>query len=45
VASGDLWLEPAGFKSNPGTDELALGTDKLAKMELPDWVHIGYAPH
>lgn len=40
-----MLLMGAGFKPNPGTDELMLGTDKLAKMELPDWVHIGYAPH
>lgn len=34
-----------GFKPNAGTDKLALGTDKLDKMELPDWVHVRYALH
>ena len=37
-----MLLMGAGFKPQPGTDELVLDSDRLASMELPDWVHIDY---
>jgi methoxymalonate biosynthesis protein len=37
-----MLLMAAGFKPQPGTDELVLDADRLATMELPDWVHINY---
>ncbi len=37
-----MLLMGAGFKPQPDTDELVLGADRLASMELPDWVHIDY---
>ena len=39
-----MLLMGAGFKSLPGTDQLVLTADKLAKIELPDWVHIKEQP-
>jgi len=39
-----MLLMSAGFKPKPDTDELVLGADHLTKVELPDWVHIGYRP-
>lgn len=38
-----MLLMAAGFKSQPGTDQLVLSTDQLARTELPDWVHISYS--
>jgi len=35
-----MLLLGAGFKPQIGTDELVLDADRLAKVELPDWVHI-----
>jgi len=37
-----MLLMGAGFKPQPGTDELVLDADRLMSMELPDWVHIDY---
>jgi methoxymalonate biosynthesis protein len=37
-----MLLMGAGFKSQPGIDELVLDADRLASAELPDWTHIGY---
>jgi FkbH-like protein len=37
-----MLLMGAGFKPRPGTNELVLDSDRLASMELPDWVHIDY---
>jgi methoxymalonate biosynthesis protein len=37
-----MLLVAAGFKPQPGTDELVLDADRLATMKLPDWVHINY---
>jgi hypothetical protein len=37
-----MLLLGAGFKPQPGTDELVLDARRLAKAELPDWAHIGY---
>jgi methoxymalonate biosynthesis protein len=37
-----MLLLGAGFKSQPGKDELVLDADRLASVELPDWTHIGY---
>ena len=32
----------AGFKPEASTDELVLYVDRLANVELPDWIHINY---
>ena len=45
ISNGDnrplrMLLLGAGFKPQPGTGQLLLTADKLAKIELPDWVHI-----
>jgi FkbH-like protein len=37
-----MLLMGAGFKPQSGTDELELAVDRLATMELPDWVHVEY---
>lgn len=37
-----MLLMGAGFKPQPGTDELILSADHLANMALPDWVHLNY---
>jgi FkbH-like protein len=37
-----MLLMGAGFKPQPGTDEVVLDSDQLESMELPDWVHIDY---
>lgn len=37
-----MLLMGAGFKPQPGTDELVLDADRMMNMELPDWVHIDY---
>lgn len=37
-----MLLMGAGFKPQPGTDELVIDSDRLASMELPDWVRIDY---
>ena len=37
-----MLLMGAGFKPQPGTDELVLDSDRLMSMELPDWVKIDY---
>jgi methoxymalonate biosynthesis protein len=37
-----MLLMGAGFKPQPGTDELVLDADQLTGMELPDWVNISY---
>ena len=37
-----MLLMGAGFKPQPGTDELVLDADRLMNLELPDWVHIDY---
>jgi FkbH-like protein len=37
-----MLLMGAGFKPQPGTDELVLDANQLAGMELPDWVNISY---
>lgn len=37
-----MLLMGAGFKPQPGTDELVLEGERLANRELPDWVHIDY---
>ena len=39
-----MLLMGAGFKPLPGTDQLLLTADKLAEIELPDWVHIKEQP-
>jgi FkbH-like protein len=39
-----MLLLGAGFKPQPGTDELVLDAQRLAKAELPDWAHINYQP-
>jgi FkbH-like protein len=35
-----MLLMGAGFKPRKGTDELILTTDKLASIEIPDWVSL-----
>jgi FkbH-like protein len=37
-----MLLMDAGFKPQPGTDELTLHADQLTRVKLPDWVHIQY---
>jgi methoxymalonate biosynthesis protein len=37
-----MLLMGAGFKPQPGTDELTLQADRLAGAKPPDWVHIQY---
>jgi methoxymalonate biosynthesis protein len=37
-----MLLMGAGFKTQPGTEELVLHADRLASVELPDWARIGY---
>ena len=37
-----MLLMGAGFKPQPGTDELVLDSDRLVDMALPDWVHLEY---
>jgi predicted enzyme involved in methoxymalonyl-ACP biosynthesis len=37
-----MLLMGAGFKPQPGTDELTLRADQLACTKPPDWVHIRY---
>jgi FkbH-like protein len=39
-----MLLMTAGFKPKPDSDELVMDAERLAKIELPDWVHIGYRP-
>jgi FkbH-like protein len=38
-----MLLMAAGFKRQPGADRLELSADRLARTELPGWVHISYA--
>lgn len=37
-----MLLLVAGFRPQPGTDALVLDADQLARLELPDWVHIRF---
>ncbi len=37
-----MLLMDAGFKPQPGTDELTLQADRLTGAKLPDWVHIQF---
>jgi FkbH-like protein len=37
-----MLLMDAGFKPQPGSDELTLRADQLTCVKLPDWVHIQY---
>jgi hypothetical protein len=39
-----MLLMGAGFKPQPGTDELVLNAERLAGLKLPDWINIGYCP-
>jgi methoxymalonate biosynthesis protein len=39
-----MLLMGAGFKPQPGTDELMLNAERLAGLKLPDWINIGYRP-
>ena len=32
-----------GFKSQAGSDQLVVDADQLARLELPDWVHVSYS--
>jgi predicted enzyme involved in methoxymalonyl-ACP biosynthesis len=37
-----MLLMAAGFTGQPGTDELTVSAEQLARMRLPDWVHLSY---
>jgi FkbH-like protein len=37
-----MLLMAAGFKPQQGTDDLILSADRLAGIDVPDWVHLGY---
>lgn len=39
-----MLLLGAGFKPQPGTDELLLHARQVQKAELPDWIHLIYQP-
>lgn len=38
-----MLLVATGFQRHPGTDELVLSSDRLARTELPDWIDISYS--
>jgi FkbH-like protein len=38
-----MLLMAAGFKPQRGNDELILSADRLAGIDVPDWVHLSYA--
>jgi hypothetical protein len=38
-----MLLLAAGFKPQRGKDELILSADRLAGIDVPDWVQLSYA--
>jgi FkbH-like protein len=38
-----MLLLAAGFEPQAGTDDLLLQADRLAALELPDWIHLAYS--
>jgi FkbH-like protein len=40
-----MLLMGAGFRPQPGSDELVLDAENLANLQLPPWVHISYQAH